>query len=334
MVAIATVAILILGACSQKKEIISKDSFMLDTIINIKCYDYDNKEVINNAFDKINELENILSVHKENSDLYNIKNNAGKSFTEVSHHTMNIIKKSLYYYDLTEGYYDITLGPLIELWEECRETEELPDKEKVEYLLNFVDSSKLKLDLDNNTVYVHEGMYIDLGASAKGYIADEIKNYMIKNGVKSSIINLGGNINIIGSKTDNTDFKIGIRDPNSEADSYLGILSVSDISIVTSGDYERYFEKGGIKYHHILNPFTGYPENNDLRAVTIVCKSSLDADILSTSAFLLGFKNGKKLIESLDGIEAIFITKDNNIYITDGIKYKFELKNSEYKIIG
>lgn len=324
---------LFITSCSfsdNENKTISKDTFMLDTLINVTIYGSDDEALIDKAFEKVNDLENILSVYKENSELYNIKLDAGIKGTKVSDETMNIIEKSLDFYHKTNKAYDITLGPLIELWDKCRETETLPDEETIKEFLHLVNSDKIKIDKKNNIVTLEEGMFLDLGASAKGYIADVLKTYLKENGVKNAIINLGGNINIIGSKLDSTDFNIGIRDPNSDAGSYLGVLSVSDTSIVTSGDYERYFEKDGKRYHHIIDPSTGYPVENDLRSVTIVSENSLNADILSTSVFLLGLEEGMEFIENMNAVEAIFVTKDKNVYVTKGLKDKFKLTNEEY----
>ncbi|MEA3423095.1 MAG: FAD:protein FMN transferase, partial [Bacillota bacterium] len=152
-------------------------------------------------------------------------------------------------------------------------------------------------------------------------------------GIRSAILNLGGNIYVHGTKPDGTLFKIGIQDPDDKRGDMLGIVTLKDASVVTSGIYERYFEFGGEIYHHIINPFTGYPENNDLKSVTIVSKSSLDGDALSTSLFLLGLKKGKKLIESLNDADAIFVDKSNNVYITSGIENNFELTNELYRVI-
>ncbi|QSX06213.1 FAD:protein FMN transferase [Sedimentibacter sp. zth1] len=335
----ATIFILILSittSCSimGKDLSISRDAFMLDTLVTITIYGQDDQEIISGALNKISELENILSVHKEGSDLYNIRLNAGIQGTKVTDHTMNVIKRSMDYYKLTSNDYDITLGPVIELWKKSSETKSLPDVKRINELLKLVNSNLIQIDEDNNMVYVNKGMFIDFGAAAKGYIADQVKEYLIGKGVKNAIINLGGNVDIIGSKVDGSNFNIGIIDPFANEASFLGILNVSNTSIVTSGDYERYFEVDGKRYHHIINPKTGYPANSDLTSVSIVTNNGLNADILSTKTFILGYEKGIELIESLDGVEALFIKKDKTIYLTKGLKDRFKIVNDNYKIIN
>ena len=190
------------------------------------------------------------------------------------------------------------------------------------------------LDDTAQTVFLQdEGMVIDLGAIAKGYVADEIIKILEENNIKSAIVNLGGNVYVHGSKN-GKDFKVGIRDPFSQdANAYFGIYKTQDESIVTSGVYERYFIKNGVRYHHILSTSTGYPIDNELMSTTILTKNSMVADALSTTTFALGVDEGLKLIENTPGVEAIFVTKDKKVYITSGVNEKLELTNKEYEIL-
>ena len=177
-------------------------------------------------------------------------------------------------------------------------------------------------------------MEIDLGGIAKGYAADQIVKYLKSKDVESAIINLGGNVFILGEKEKNTPFKVGIQDPTSEDGSSIGNISISNKSVVTSGIYERYLEKDGIIYHHMIDPSTGYPFENNLSSVTIISSSSIVGDGLSTTTFGLGLQKGMKLIESLDNTDAIFITKDKKVHTTSNLKGKLNLKNESFKLMN
>nr|WP_246169849.1 FAD:protein FMN transferase [Alkalibaculum sporogenes] len=320
----------------KPNEFVSKNDFYLDTIVDIKIYDssistQEAENIIDKAFSRIEELEDLLSLHIEGSDLYKIKENAGLDHVKVSEETIHVIKSSLEYSQLSNGHFDITTGILVGLWVIDPPNGYIPTNSELDDALPKIDYKKIQIDEENSTVKLEdEGMIADLGAIAKGYIADEVKEVLVDNGVKHAIIYLGGNILLVGNKENNVDFKIGIQEPSANRGAYLGLISGNDISVVSSGDYERYFEVDGKRYHHILDPQTGYPADNELRQVTIISKESMDGDGLSTSAFLLGLEDGIDLIESLIDTEAIFVTKDYKIYITSGIGDVFEFDEQNY----
>ena len=204
-------------------------------------------------------------------------------------------------------------------------------------LKNIKNINLLNNYITDNSVLnklIKKGMEIDLGGIAKGYAADQIVKYLKSKDVESAIINLGGNVFILGEKEKNTPFKVGIQDPTSEDGSSIGNISVSNKSVVTSGIYERYLEKDGIIYHHMIDPSTGYPFENNLSSVTIISSSSIVGDGLSTTTFGLGLQKGMKLIESLDNTDAIFITKDKKVYTTSNLKGKLNLKNESFKLMN
>ena len=170
-------------------------------------------------------------------------------------------------------------------------------------------------------------MGIDLGAIAKGFIADRIKEYLLENNVQSALINLGGNVLLVGSKPNGDDFKVGIQKPFEDRNETIAIMELSDVSIVSSGIYERYFKQDDILYHHILNPSTGYPYDTGLTAVTVITNHSVDGDALSTTAFALGLEQGMEFINSLEDVYAVFITKENELYYSDGFKETIPISN-------
>jgi thiamine biosynthesis lipoprotein len=329
-----TILILILTAssCSKKEEIISNRTFALDTLVEIKLYQYEGGSLDDSinagAFELIRSLEDTLSVHVEGSDIYNLKENAGIKPTQVSDIAYKVIKDSLMYSELTGGLFDVTAGPLIDLWAIDPPYGHVPTQQELDTVLPLIDYRGIEFLQDDTIELKKEGMIVNLGAIAKGTIADEVKDYLIDSGVENAMINLGGNILLVGSKLGGNDFVIGIQDPNDDRGRYLLAVHINDEALVSSGDYERYFEQDGRIYHHILNPETGYPADTNIKQVTIIAPESEMADGLSTSVLLLGLKDGIALVESLDDVEAIFITKDNKIYTTDGLDGRYEIDDS------
>ena len=329
-----TILILIftVSSCSKEEQIISNRTFALDTLVEIKLYQYAggrlDDSIITGAFELISSLEDTLSVHVEGSDVYNLKENAGIEATQVSDIAYKVIYDSLKYSELTGGLFDVTAGPLIDLWAIDPPYGHVPTQNELASVLPLINYKDIEFMDNNNILLKKEGMTVNLGAIAKGAIADEVKDYLIDNGVKNAMINLGGNILLVGSKLGGKDFAIGIQDPNDDRGRYLLVVNINDEALVSSGDYERYFEQDGKIYHHILNPETGYPADTNIKQVTIIAPESEMADGLSTSVLLLGLKDGIALVESLDDVEAIFITKDNKIYVTEGLNGRYEIQDS------
>lgn len=332
--------ILYITSCSYKQnngadKKISKSDFMLNTYITITLYDTEDETLFEPIFDYIKQLENILSIHIKTSDLYKLRENAGKEYTKVSDETIEVTKKSIEYSELSEGLFDVSLGPIIELWGIGTPEERVPSQEEIEKALLLVDYKKVKIDEEQKQIMLEkEGMFIDFGAIAKGYIADKTADKIKELGIDNAIVNLGGNVLLLGTKSDNSDFSVGIQNPEEARGGYLGIIKASNLSVVTSGDYERYFEKDGKRYHHIINPFTGFPSDNNLKSVSIISSTSFESDALSTTILLLGLEKGLSKVNNLDDVEAVFVTKDNKIYLSDGIKDKFELTDKKYKIVN
>lgn len=304
--------------------IVSDTTFALDTVIQIKIYyadDRDNDEdIIGDAFDVIRQLENTLSVHMDGSELHSIKQNAGIKPVVVSDITYSIITDSIAYSKMTDGLFDVTAGPLIDLWGIDPPDGYVPTDVELNDALELIDYKSINFLGDNEIFLQDEGMIINLGAIAKGAIADETKAYLLEQGIESCFINLGGNVLLIGSKPGDIDFSIGIQNPFDDRGAYIMALAVSDVAVVSSGDYERFFVKDGIEYHHILDTQTGHPARTNIKQVSIIAPTSQMADALSTSVLLLGIEDGLKLVESMDGVEAIFITKDKKVYVTEALR--------------
>ncbi len=240
---------------------------------------------------------------------------------EISEEMKQLLQKGLEYGELSGGGFDITICPISSLWDFTSEKKEVPQQEALEEAISYVNYQKVSIVETKNCVeFAIPGMALDLGGIAKGYIADRLKEYLIEGGVTSGIISLGGNILCIGSKSENEQFQIGIQQPFAERNETIAAIEAEDVSVVSSGVYERYFESEGNLYHHILNPKTGYSYDNDLIGVTIVSKESVDGDGLSTTVFSMGLEKGIKQIESLENVEAMFISKDEKIHYSSGFK--------------
>jgi len=334
--------IIILNGCTtnqvgNSKEPLSRTEFLMDTVMTIRIYDNQNNKILDKAFDRLKEIENRMSATIETSDVNEINKNAGIKPTTVSEETYFVIKQAKHYADISNGAYDPTIGPLVDLWDiksDRKPRDFIPTLKEIEEKKSLINYNDLEL-LDNNQVFLkRKGMKINLGGIVKGYATDEVRRILIENKVNAAIIDLGGNIFAHGIKADGSDWKIGVQNPLEYTGIYLGILKVKNKSIVTSGNYERFFIYDDKRYHHILDSKTGYPSENEIMGVSIISDRSIDGDALSTTLFVLGLDNGIKLINSIEVAEAVFILKDKSIYMTAGLKDSFVLNdtNSSFSI--
>lgn len=302
---------------------ISRTLVKLNTVVTINIYDKQENYLLDGAMELCDYYENVFSRTRKESELYQynhgILNTAtdGTNQATLSDDLANLIKDGCNYGDLSKGMFDITIAPLAELWDFTTESPHVPEDEAIQQLLPEINYENISID-GNVVTLKDESMAIDLGAIAKGYIADQIKAYLINEGVTSATINLGGNVLCIGKKPDGTPFNIGIQKPFENRNELIATVGIDDLSVVSSGIYERCFTENGKFYHHILNPATGYPYDNDLVSVTIISERSVDGDGLSTSCFALGLEEGMKLINSLENIYAVFITSDYELHYSDG----------------
>lgn len=318
---------------SSKSSSVNKTSYLMGTIVNLTIYDPPEDYLFSKSFEIIGEIESKMSLNINDSEVNKINNSPGVP-VPVSDETIDVIERGLYYSEVSNGKFDITSGSLVKLWDIGGENAKVPSEEEISSVLPSIDYRTVKLDRDANTVTLSSpGTTLDLGGIAKGYAADAVSEYLKSEGVEKAIVDIGGNLFLIGTNEEDSLWKVGIKNPFSESrNDYVGVLEASESSVVTSGVYERFLESNGVKYHHILDPDTGYPSDNEIMGVSIVCDKSIDADGLSTSVFLLGLEDGISLVESLDGVDAIFITKSKEVYLTSGISDKFQLKNSEFKL--
>ena len=324
--AILGMAVLSLSACSEPllpahtQDPIRRTDFLLNTFVDIKIYDSKDTTILDDAMAICKDLEARFSRTMEGSEIYLMNHRSDREQVfELSEQTAELLSLSLDYCKQSNGAFDITIEPVSSLWDFTSGEPSLPDPVLLEQAKANIGYENLRLTGQTLT-FLSPDTTLDLGAIAKGYIADQIKEHLTARGVKSAIINLGGNVLCIGSKPDGEPFKIGLKKPFAEESETFAIANISDMSVVTSGVYERCFELEGKQYHHILNPATGYPYENGLLSVTILSDSSADGDGLSTTCFSLGLEKGMELINSLDGIYACFIDEDYNIYYSEGME--------------
>lgn len=307
---------------------ISITDYKLNTYVQISSYTNVKKDIISEAVSLCDYYEHIFSRTLATSELYKVNN---KETTTLSDELYELIETGLEYSRISDGAFDITIGSVSRLWDFTSDSPVVPDASLISNALAYVDYTKVTLSTDEDGTHhidMPDGFCIDLGAVAKGYIADKIKTFLVDNGVKSAIINLGGNVLCIGEKKKNTDFTIAVKKPFSDTGEYMELLNINDSSVVSSGTYERYFYSAdGTFYHHILNPKTGYPYESVLCDVTIISHESTVGDCLSTTCFVLGADKGMELIESLDGIEAIFMKNDGTKLYSSGASSYIQNQN-------
>jgi thiamine biosynthesis lipoprotein len=242
-----------------------------------------------------------------------------------------VISKALEYARLTNGAFDPSVGPLVKLWNIGNGGEKVPPEKEILAAKALVGWRDVEIDNAAHTVFLKRpGMRLDLGAIAKGYAADEIEKIMEKNKVKAAIIDLGGNIFVYGSKRDKSLWRVGIQNPDSSRGAYLGIVTGTQMTVVASGIYERFFIENGKRYHHILSTQNGFPIDNGLVSVSIISESSIDADALSTSLFILGIQRGLDFLKQFPDTYAVFIDKDKKVYLSPGASKKFTLNDKSY----
>lgn len=316
--AVLTASALLLTGCSGAKSSTQTDQdltytdMLFDTVIKIQILDPADESILDGLKKLCEKYDTMFSATNTDSELYKLNHANGQPFT-VSSETANLIQEGIHYSELSDGAFDLTIEPVSALWDFKADKPTVPSSDAIAQAVSHVDYTKV--DIQDNTVTLEDPEAgIDLGAIAKGYIADQVKTYLKKQGIKHAIINLGGNVDVIGTKPDGSKYNIGIQKPFDESGEAITSVQLKDQTVVTSGIYERYFKKNGKLYHHILDPRTGYPCENNLYSVSIITDSSTKADALSTTCFLLGYEKGMELIQSMDGVEAIFITDDEKVH--------------------
>lgn len=357
--AVAVMSLTALSACAFGGPTMKTRSlFAMDTIMEIQAAG--DEEVLSGAETMIRDLEKKLSVTDEESEIYAL-NRDGKA--EVSSDVADIMSRALSVCDETGGALDISIYPVLKAWGFTTGSYRVPDKEEIDALLENVDYRKVQQDTgtvllshctqqDTGTVLLSSaggesdksassdsgcqvsiapGMQVDLGSVVKGYTGSAVAQYFRDNGVKSALINLGGNVECIGKKPDGNKWKVAIKSPFADSQTGIfGVIDAEDMAIITSGGYERFFEEDGKNYWHILDPSTGYPAENGLVSVTIIGSDGLRCDGLSTALFVMGLDSAIDFWKRSGDFDAVFITDDGEAYITSSIADSFTLYNEYY----
>ncbi len=327
---------LLLMGCQQdtppaEDTYVEDSQLVIGTLVQLRLYDASASGLIDEAFERLEAYDALWSTTGPESIVEKINDAPAGEVIPIDEATRRLISRGLYYSELSEGAFDITVSPLVDLWSIGTEDQRIPSESELKEALARIDYRKVHL-VDGGVVKDADDTALELGAIAKGFIADELRTYFEEQGIDKALINLGGNILVYGTKADGSPWRIGIQDPLSARGGYLGTVAYREpISVVTSGIYERYFEQDGVRYHHLLDTDSGYPIDNGLASVSIISKRSVDGDGLSTAIFALGLEEGRELVETLDGIEAIFVTMDQKVYLTSGLADTFTLSSSSYE---
>lgn len=328
-------------------EPISISSIKLNTAVQITIYDSQDKALLDDCLALCDKYELVFSRTNEKSELYKLNHRKDTSDKDpntdrqttpypvsgtadtwhISEDLAALLSEGLDITRESDGAFDIAIAPLTSLWDFTAKDPKVPDDAAIQKALPLCSSDGVTIDGQDITL-PSDDIQFDVGAIAKGYIADRLKDFLVKKGVKSAIINLGGNVLCIGSKPDGTPFKVGIQKPFADRNETEAVMNITGKSVVSSGIYERCFKQDGKLYHHILNPQTGYPYDNGLISVTIISDQSVDGDALSTTCFALGLEDGLKFAEK-KGVQAVFITEDYELHYTDGFQDEINVTDVE-----
>jgi len=320
--------ILSMAGCGNKVEEYSTTIFSMDTVMTLTFYSNGSQElsafVQNHMVDTLYSLQNTLGVTDENSDIYAL-NHANGAPTQVTQSTMDLLRSAQHLCQTTDGALDITAYPAVSAWGFTTGEYRVPVQEELDALLDTIDYTKMSLD-NYQTATLPTGMALDTGGVAKGYAGDWLKTILTENGITSALLDLGqSSIQTVGTKPDGSPWRVGIQDPVGE--SYLGILELTDTAMGTSGSYQRYFEEDGVLYCHIIDPDTAAPAQSGLASVTVVSDSCLTCDGLSTALFVMGLEEGTQFWREHRELEfeALFITEEGDLYLTEGLTDSFTL---------
>lgn len=308
----------------------SKDIFAMDTYMTVTAYGEKAQDAVDAAEAEIERLDALLSTGNADSEV--VKLNEAKNAT-LSEDGGYLVERALELNKETDGAFDIAIYPVMEAWGFPTQNFRVPSADELTELLKHVDASEISYNKATREIsFADSQMKIDLGGIAKGYTSSRIMDIFKENGITSGLVNLGGNVQALGAKTDGSNWRVAVQSPDDTED-YLGVLSIQDKAVITSGGYERYFEQDGVTYHHIIDPKTGYPAENGLVSVTIVSEDGTLADGLSTSLFIMGKEKAAEFWRAhSEEFDAVLVTDDGTIYVTEGLKDSFTTEQ-DMKII-
>lgn len=328
LIAVILCAVIVFGIVSYDfisgRSSCEKTSVAMGTVVTVKLFGFGAKNDLDKIETEINGLENsVLSWRKEGSDVYRINKGSGTQVS-VSPDTVKIIGQCIDISDDCGGVFDITIGNITKLWDFGGNNQRLPSDDEIKTALGSVGYKNVSIS--GNAVQIKKGQSLDLGAVGKGFVCDKIKELLDKGRTKSAVVSVGGSLLIYGNRT----FSVGIVNPDNDKQS-MGTLKLKDTCVSTSGNYEKYFEQDGKRYHHILNAKTGYPATSEFKSVTVVCESGLISDALSTVCYIAGYRKSIEILKKFDA-EAVFIFNNNAVRVTDGLSGKFTVTDDSYTL--
>jgi FAD:protein FMN transferase len=308
---------------------------LLGTTCMVRLYAGGTASALDAAFARIAEIEARMTITRADSEVIRVNKAAGLHPVTVTADVLRVVERGLFFSRLGNGAFDVTVAPLVSLWGIGSTEARIPAAAEIRTALSHVGYRDLLIDGKASTVFLRRrGMSLDLGSVAKGYAADEAARILRERGVKSALIDLGGNVLTMGKKPDGSAWRIGIQNPEEARGTKIGYVDIAGGSVTTAGTYERFFEKDGKRYFHILDARTGYPAWNGLSAVAIVAPDSLSADGYDTLVFTLGLEEGRKLVlGTRGGIEAIFVTEKHEVYLTPGLRSRFTLTDHGFTLM-
>jgi thiamine biosynthesis lipoprotein len=287
----------------------------LGTVNTISVSGFADEAVVYRAAERVRELHRRLSAFGGDSEISAVNAAAGKHYVRVHDDTYELVRKAKIYAGLTGGAFDPTVRPLVGLWNIGGQAPAVPDTGEICDALCLTSFKDILTDDRHKSIMLRRPrMAVDLGAIAKGYAADEVRRILLENGVTEAVVNLGGTVTVLGTAR-----TVGIQHPDRKTGNPMGAVTLRDQAAVTSGSYEKYFMKDGRRCHHLIDPHTGYPADSGLKSVTLIGASALELDALSTAVFVLGAETGNRLVEKL-GLQAVYVTSDDQIYVTAGLK--------------
>ncbi|WP_092640281.1 FAD:protein FMN transferase [Acetanaerobacterium elongatum] len=318
----------------QSPKLFSSSGFAMSTYIDQQIYSKNTSvanKVISNAMTTLKSYEDRLSMYTIGSEISKINDNAGVSAVKVSEHTFSLIKRAVGYCEMSGGLFDITIAPVTKAWGVNSDNPRVPSQSELNALKKLINYKDIVLDEAAQTVMLkNKGQAIDLGAVAKGEACNVLRELYKSNGITTALLSIGGNIMVIGEKPNGKDYVIGVRDPRGTQNDAIGTVKLTNTTFSTSGDYERFFEKDGKYYHHIMDPKTAAPAETDLMSVTIISPDGAYADFLSTYLFLLGRDKALKKMDELS-VGVIAVDKEYNVYLSESVKPIFSpAKNTRY----
>ncbi|WP_438433892.1 FAD:protein FMN transferase [Gorillibacterium sp. sgz500922] len=324
------------GASSSPQLPVSETYYIFDTVVTVKVYDAKvTKDNFTEIGDILNNVDRWLNRENADSDIAKVNAKAGREPVEVSPQAFTAVKAALTDSQKSSGVFDLTVGPLVDLWAIGKGGEHKPDDAAIAKAKALVGYRDVVLDEAKHTVFLKRpGMSLDIGGTGKGYAADLIADYLKGKGFDSAIVDMGGNLLTVGVKPDGSEWNIGIQNPDKSRGNTIGTIKTGPKAIVASGIYERFFIENGVRYHHIMDSSTGAPVQNELASVTIITDGAMTGEGLDNLVFAYGLEKGLDYVDSRPDVEAIFITKDHKVYVSKELKGKLEMMDSEFTLAG